>query len=74
MSLLTLTLLERAVKEKPTASPADLLGILSERIASMLNPDEQEHELKDGFEGVLCRFIEENGSWMVEYAAARRPF
>ncbi|MCS6789506.1 MAG: SpoIIE family protein phosphatase [Bacteroidia bacterium] len=73
MSLLTLSLIERVVKEIPHASPGTMLDTLSAQIIRMLNPDQGE-EIKDGFEGVLCRFRRSSQGWYLEYAAARRSF
>ncbi|MCX7607062.1 MAG: SpoIIE family protein phosphatase [Bacteroidia bacterium] len=74
ISLLSLTLIERVLKEGGEGSPAAILDVLSRQIAHMLNPDAGE-VLKDGFEGVLCRFVRSQADrWQLEYAAARRPF
>ncbi|MCS7297374.1 MAG: SpoIIE family protein phosphatase [Bacteroidia bacterium] len=73
VSLLTLSLLERVVKENPQASPGVLLDTLSAQIIRMLNPAAGD-EMKDGFEGVLCRFYQVESVWQMEYAAARRSF
>ncbi|MCX8112063.1 MAG: SpoIIE family protein phosphatase [Bacteroidia bacterium] len=71
MSLLTLSLLERAVNDVPERTPSVLLDRLSSQIIRMLNPEGGE-EIRDGFEGVLCRFMRREGGWILEYAAARR--
>ncbi|MEN2992720.1 MAG: SpoIIE family protein phosphatase [Bacteroidia bacterium] len=73
MSLLTLSLLERSAKEALEIPPGALLDLLSAQIIRMLNPEASE-EIKDGFEGVLCRFRRQGGRWVIEYAAARRSF
>ncbi|MCS7163086.1 MAG: SpoIIE family protein phosphatase [Bacteroidia bacterium] len=73
MSLLTLSLLERSAKEALEMPPGALLDLLSAQIIRLLNPEASE-EIKDGFEGVLCRFRRRAGRWLIEYAAARRSF
>lgn len=74
MSLLTLSLLQKVMSDNTDKSPGRLLDAVSEQIIRMLNPESGQEEMKDGFEGVFCRFLWQPETLTLEYAAARRSF
>ncbi|MCX7651294.1 MAG: SpoIIE family protein phosphatase [Bacteroidia bacterium] len=74
MSLLSLALLNRTITEYRLMDPAEILSIVSQQLVTLLQPDSPGH-VRDGFEGVLAKFIWREGRFTeIAYASARSPF
>lgn len=73
MSLLSLALFSRGIVEQGISEPDILLNTISQQLATLLHADTSEH-VRDGFEGVLMRFVWEEGCLRGTYVSARSPF
>lgn len=70
MSLLNISLLNQAVKEKLLSSPDEILGAARTGIINALNPDGAS-DAKDGMDAVLCAFDRKTN--MLHAACANNP-
>ncbi|MDF2438749.1 MAG: nprA [Bacteroidota bacterium] len=71
MSLLNISFLNEALKEKHIESPDKILNEVREQIITSLNPEGSEDISRDGMDAVLCIF-DFKGMWL-RFACANNP-